>query len=132
MGIETNNRVLNIKIPDKLYLSLRKAAERKSLSLAALVRVVCSDWIMEQGSDVKGIFTYPERIMAGLSADERAEFLETISFGGYAYNNFGEPCFDSDDDGADDNAYESLCTPEEAAASRRLMEERRSGLGAEY
>lgn len=44
-----NDRTLNIKLPDKLYQELKQSAERKNISLASLVRMVCSEWI-EQNS----------------------------------------------------------------------------------
>ena len=62
-----NDTALNIKIPDKLYLALKKAASQKSLSLAALVRMICSDWIMEQPIGIKGVFTYPDILLEELS-----------------------------------------------------------------
>lgn len=39
-----NDRALNIKMPSELYDKLQKEAERKSISLAALVRMICSEY----------------------------------------------------------------------------------------
>ncbi len=39
-----NDKTLNIKIPSKLYENLKKEAERKNISLASLVRMICSEY----------------------------------------------------------------------------------------
>ena len=39
-----NDKALNIKIPSKLYEQLKKEAERKNISLASLVRLICSEY----------------------------------------------------------------------------------------
>ncbi len=39
-----NDKTLNIKIPSKLYEQLKKEAERKNISLASLVRLICSEY----------------------------------------------------------------------------------------
>lgn len=39
-----NDKTLNIKIPSDLYAQLKKEAERKHISLAALVRLICSEY----------------------------------------------------------------------------------------
>ncbi|WP_241426633.1 ribbon-helix-helix protein, CopG family [Dysosmobacter acutus] len=39
-----NDRALNIKMPSELYERLKKEAERKNISLAALVRMICSEY----------------------------------------------------------------------------------------
>lgn len=39
-----NDRALNIKMPSELYEKLQKEAERKNISLAALVRLICSEY----------------------------------------------------------------------------------------
>ena len=39
-----NDRALNIKMPSELYEKLQKEAERKNISLAALVRMICSEY----------------------------------------------------------------------------------------
>ncbi len=39
-----NDTALNIKIPKELYDKLKKEAEKKSISLAALVRMICSEY----------------------------------------------------------------------------------------
>lgn len=39
-----NDRVLNIKIPSTLYGKLKAEAAKKNISLAAMVRVICSDY----------------------------------------------------------------------------------------
>lgn len=38
-----NDKSLNIKIPSELYEKLKKEAEKKNISLAALVRIICSE-----------------------------------------------------------------------------------------
>lgn len=39
-----NDRALNIKIPSELYEKLKAEAERKNISLASLVRMICSEY----------------------------------------------------------------------------------------
>lgn len=39
-----NDRVLNIKIPSGLYEKLKTEAARKSISLASIVRLICSEY----------------------------------------------------------------------------------------
>ncbi len=39
-----NDKALNIKIPSELYDMLKKEAEKKHISLAALVRLICSEY----------------------------------------------------------------------------------------
>jgi hypothetical protein len=121
-----NERTLNIKIPDKLYIALQKAAEQKSISLAALTRMLCSDWIMEQPQNIKGIFTFPEISLADMKADMRAEFLAAIAHGGGIYNQYGEAVFDEEDDGDYDDEYASLATPDEIDRNTKEMLERRN------
>ena len=128
----TNDTALNIKIPDKLYYSLKKAAEQKSLSLAALVRMVCSDWVMEQPKDIKGVFTYPEHLLEGLSQESRTQCLQTVVSGGYVYNDHGEACYDHADDGLDDDAYEQLCSTDEVTASLLRVNEHRASYGQNF
>ncbi len=43
-GEDVNDRALNIKIPSELYERLQKEAKRKNISLAALVRLICSEY----------------------------------------------------------------------------------------
>ena len=39
-----NDKALNIKIPSELYEQLKKEAAKKNISLAALVRLICSEY----------------------------------------------------------------------------------------
>ena len=39
-----NDKALNIKIPTELYERLKKEAAKKNISLAALVRLICSEY----------------------------------------------------------------------------------------
>lgn len=39
-----NDKALNIKMPSELYLKLQSEAKRKNISLAALVRMICSEY----------------------------------------------------------------------------------------
>lgn len=39
-----NDKALNIKIPSELYNRLKEEAEKKNISLAALVRLICSEY----------------------------------------------------------------------------------------
>lgn len=39
-----NSKVLNIKIPAELYNKLKAEAQKKNISLAALVRLICSEY----------------------------------------------------------------------------------------
>lgn len=40
-----NDKTLNIKIPSELYESLKKQAEKKNISLASLIRLICSEYL---------------------------------------------------------------------------------------
>ena len=42
-----NDRALNIKIPKELYHKLKEEASRKNISLASLVRMICSEYLDE-------------------------------------------------------------------------------------
>lgn len=39
-----NDRALNIKIPSELYEKLKAEAKKKNVSLAAIVRIICSEY----------------------------------------------------------------------------------------
>ncbi len=39
-----NDKALNIKIPSKLYEQLKEEAEKKNVSLASIVRLICSEY----------------------------------------------------------------------------------------
>mgnify|MGYP001714000750 len=39
-----NDKALNIKIPSALYEALKKEASKKNISLASLVRLICSEY----------------------------------------------------------------------------------------
>ena len=39
-----NDRALNIKMPSELYNKLQEEAKKKNISLAALVRMICSEY----------------------------------------------------------------------------------------
>ena len=39
-----NDKALNIKIPSKLYEQLEAEAEKKNVSLASIVRIICSEY----------------------------------------------------------------------------------------
>jgi hypothetical protein len=43
-----NDRALNIKLPEALYEELKKAASEKNISLAALVRLICSEYLQKK------------------------------------------------------------------------------------
>lgn len=43
-----NNKALNIKIPEQLYKQLKEEAEKKCISLAALVRLICAEYFEEK------------------------------------------------------------------------------------
>ena len=105
-----HDNVINIKVPDKLYLALKKAAEQKSISIAALTRMICSDWVMRQEQDIKGVFTYPEELLEGLTRNERENHLNVVSSGGFSYNQYGEACFNAVDDCEEDAEYADVCT----------------------
>lgn len=40
-----NDKALNIKIPSELYEQLKKEAEKKNISLASLIRLICSEYL---------------------------------------------------------------------------------------
>ena len=39
-----NDKAVNIKIPSALYEALKKEASKKNISLASLVRMICSEY----------------------------------------------------------------------------------------
>ena len=39
-----NDTAIHIKVPQELYDRLKKEAEEKNISLAAIIRVICSDY----------------------------------------------------------------------------------------
>lgn len=39
-----NDKALNIKMPSELYERLQDEAKKKNISLAALVRMICSEY----------------------------------------------------------------------------------------
>lgn len=39
-----NDKALNIKIPSKLYNQLKEEADKKNVSLASIVRLICSEY----------------------------------------------------------------------------------------
>ena len=39
-----NDKTLNIKIPTELYEKLKEEAKKKSISLASIVRLICSEY----------------------------------------------------------------------------------------
>lgn len=39
-----NDKTLNIKMPSELYAQLQDEAKKKNISLAGLVRMLCSDY----------------------------------------------------------------------------------------
>lgn len=43
-----NDKALNIKIPSELYDKLKKEAKKKNISLAAFVRLICSEYFERQ------------------------------------------------------------------------------------
>ena len=43
-----NDKVLNMRIPERLYNELKKAAQDKNISLAAFVRLICSEYLQKQ------------------------------------------------------------------------------------
>lgn len=45
MVIPLNDATLNIKLPQKLYDELKKEAENKNISLASLVRIICTEYL---------------------------------------------------------------------------------------
>lgn len=42
-----NDKALNIKIPSALYEKLQDEAKKKNISLASLVRMICSEYFDE-------------------------------------------------------------------------------------
>lgn len=48
-GASMNDKALNIKIPSDLYEKLKKEAEKKNISLASLVRLICSEYFEKSG-----------------------------------------------------------------------------------
>lgn len=42
-----NDAVLNMKMPKELYEELKKAAQEKNISVSALVRLICSEYLKQ-------------------------------------------------------------------------------------
>lgn len=63
-----NDRALNIKIPEELYNDLKEAAKSQNISMASLVRLLCTDYIEARKNPMRGM---PEEIqrMFGYIAD---------------------------------------------------------------
>ena len=62
---------------------------------------------------------YPEKLLEGLTPDNREKVLQIVQFGGYTYNEYGECCHsEEDDDGID---YSCYCTPDEIDAADKRM-----------
>ena len=58
-----NDRALHIKVPSRLYEVLQTAADRKHISLASLVRMLCSEGLERYGySVVDGVAVYAEDV----------------------------------------------------------------------
>lgn len=45
-----NDQALNIKMPSELYDKLKKEAEKKNISLASLVRMICSEYLDDESN----------------------------------------------------------------------------------
>lgn len=43
-----NDKALNLKIPEELYNRLKKKAADKNISLASLVRMLCSEYLEKE------------------------------------------------------------------------------------
>ena len=43
-----NDKAMNIKIPSDLYDRLKEEANRKNISLASLIRLICSEYLDEK------------------------------------------------------------------------------------
>ena len=43
-----NDKAIHIKVPEELYNKLKKEAELKNISLASIIRVICSDYFNVQ------------------------------------------------------------------------------------
>jgi len=39
-----NDKAIHIKVPEDLYNKLKIEAEQKNVSLAAIIRIICSDY----------------------------------------------------------------------------------------
>ena len=50
MKPKKNDTALNILIPRKLYTDAKEAADSKNISLAALVRMVLTQWLADNSS----------------------------------------------------------------------------------
>lgn len=43
-----NDKALNVKIPTELYEQLKAEAKKKNISLASVVRLICSEYFDQQ------------------------------------------------------------------------------------
>lgn len=43
-----NTAALNMKLPQRLYDDLKEAAEKKNISMAALVRIILTEYLEQQ------------------------------------------------------------------------------------
>jgi len=119
----------NIQLLDKSLLALEKAAKQRRVPVADLINTICSEWLLKQPLEIKGIHIYPEIHLLGISPEERASRLDTIAYGGCVYNEYGEVCLDHDDDDPED--YDIYCTAEELERVRKNREIRRTSITAE-
>lgn len=46
-----NDKALNIKIPSELYEKLKAESKRKNISLASIVRLICSEYFEKKEKD---------------------------------------------------------------------------------
>jgi len=49
MEMKKNDTALNILMPAKLYTDAKNAADNRSISLAALVRMALTEWLEDNG-----------------------------------------------------------------------------------
>lgn len=63
-----NDKALNIKIPSELYNKLKEEAQKKNISLASLVRIICSEYFdnkckqdIESGLQTKTQYPIPDK-----------------------------------------------------------------------
>jgi len=51
MEMKKNDTALNILMPGKLYANVKNAADKRNISLAALVRMALTEWLEDKGEE---------------------------------------------------------------------------------
>jgi len=67
--MKKNDTALNMLLPGKLYADAKKAAERRNISLAGLVRMALTEWLESENPELKINEKNTEEIFNALHGD---------------------------------------------------------------